>query len=791
MGVIRTFLVTTAVVLAACMAAAESVADPAQWIWEEGAREPNVWVAFRTELDLQTLPVRAPARIAVDSKYWLWINNELIVFEGGLKRGPRPGATWVDEIDLAPYLEPGVNSIAVLVWYWGRDGFSHVDSGHGGLFLELEAAGSTMGTGADWKAMRHPAYLSSTQGEQPNFRLPEHNIRFDARLNTIDGWKSPGFDDSGWPSAVEVGEPPEGPWGELVARRVPMLRFTGVLDPVRTLSVDAGDTRVLIAGLPANLQVTPLIEIEAPPGLLIDIRTDNYTIGASNSVRSEYVTRGGHQTFEALAWFNGDELRFTVPDGVEILRLGYRESGYDTAFAGAFWSSDATLDDLWRKAARTTYVNLRDGFMDCPDRERAQWWGDVVNEMVQAFYAFDPAVNALSEKAIHDLVAWRKNGVILTSPVPSGNFDDELPAQMLAAIGRFGIWQYILHSGDAAILDRVLDSTLDYLALWQEDATGLVVQRPGDWQWFDWGNNIDGEVIENAWYAIALDGAARMARLQGSAGTANELETRLGRLAAGFDDVFWTGSDYRSQDHDGPPDDRANALAVLAGIVPQSRFDAMRSVLMGQRYASPYMERFVLEALFEIGHDDAALARMRLRFGPMVADPATTLWEKWNRDAGSDNHGWAGGPLIVLSSRIAGLAPETPGWTRYRVRPQLAQLSEAGARVETVRGPVSAIHRRSDAEHTLDLTSPAGTTAVVVMPALGLGGGRVYEVSVDGSVVWPSGVDQPVPGVTFVEVTPEGVVFEVIPGEWSFRSRSTPGLLFCDGFEEGDPSAWD
>ena len=32
---------------------------------------------------------------------------------------------------------------------------------------------------------------------------------------------------------------------------------------------------------------------------------------------------------------------------------------------------------------------MRDSYMDCPDRERAQWWGDVVNALGEAFYALD------------------------------------------------------------------------------------------------------------------------------------------------------------------------------------------------------------------------------------------------------------------------------------------------------------------------------------------------------------------------------------------------------------------
>ena len=64
----------------------------------------NVWQCFRNTFDLSVKPSTAIARIAVDSKYWLWVNGRLVVFEGGLKRGPNPQDTYYDQVDIAKYL---------------------------------------------------------------------------------------------------------------------------------------------------------------------------------------------------------------------------------------------------------------------------------------------------------------------------------------------------------------------------------------------------------------------------------------------------------------------------------------------------------------------------------------------------------------------------------------------------------------------------------------------------------------------------------------------------------------
>ncbi|MDR0541479.1 MAG: glycoside hydrolase, partial [Dysgonamonadaceae bacterium] len=78
-----------------------------RWITstDEKVNEPNTWIAYRKDVSVEKVPAAVIARIAVDSKYWLWINGEMVIFEGGLKRGPNPRDTYYDELDIAPFLK--------------------------------------------------------------------------------------------------------------------------------------------------------------------------------------------------------------------------------------------------------------------------------------------------------------------------------------------------------------------------------------------------------------------------------------------------------------------------------------------------------------------------------------------------------------------------------------------------------------------------------------------------------------------------------------------------------------
>ena len=188
-------------------------------------------------------------------------------------------------------------------------------------------------------------------------------------------------------------------WNQLVDRPIPFWKDYGLKPYAKTEM--QGDT-LLRAYLPYNAQITPYIRLKAPAGKCIRIRTDNYRGGSATNVFAEYRTCEGEQTFECKGWMNGHYVLYELPEGVEVLDVKYRETGYDTSFAGSFSCDDPMLTRLWDKSQRTLYITMRDTYMDCPDRERAQWWGDVVNELGEAFYALDEKAHLLTRKGIHD-----------------------------------------------------------------------------------------------------------------------------------------------------------------------------------------------------------------------------------------------------------------------------------------------------------------------------------------------------------------------------------------------------
>lgn len=756
----------------------------AQWIGLSEKSAVNTWLCYRTRVELDAVPEEVIANIACDSKYWLWINGEMAVFEGQLKRGPNPKDTYYDPVDIAEYLKKGENTIAVLVWHFGKHGFSHNNSGKAGLIFDAQAGTQSIRSDSSWKVTRHPAF-GMTGKPHPNFRLPESNVLFDARKDLGD-WTAPAFDDADWQNAAELGKPPCRPWGRLAKRQIPQWIDSGLRNYEQVTKKANKDGSTTVTGkLPYNCHVTPYIKLKAKPGKKIDIRSDNYIVTGNPCVRSEYITKAGPQEFETPAWINGHHIHYKIPKGVEVLEILYRETGYDADVVGMFECDNERLNELWQKSFRTLYVTMRDTYFDCPDRERAQWWGDMVNEMGEAFYVFDAVKGPmLAKKGIYELAKWQRDDKVLYSPIPAGvpkpgnrkvkkkdgTWYRELPRQMLASVGWYGFWTYYWYTGDQQTIVDVYPHVRDYLSLWKLGDDGLVIHRTGDWDWTDWGKHKDVPVLENAWLYLALKGAVEMARLSGNESDIEGYEATMKSIEANFNKTFWDGNQYRSAAHKGLTDDRANAMAVVAGLAKPEYYPAIQEVLKQEYNASPYMEKYVLESLYMMGAADQAVERILKRFAKMIDAPISTLYENFGggedrANHGTINHAWSGGGLTMMHQYIAGVQPTSPGFKTYAVAPQMGPLKELHTRVPTTFGPIDLELKKSEEGLlTMDLKSPRGTTARVVLPVVE----KARTLTVNGTVVWAEGTPGECPaGCTFQGTQNNAIQVELSPGKWS------------------------
>jgi alpha-L-rhamnosidase len=746
----------------------------AQWISKmESQSATNTWLAFRKNVQINDLPDKAIAKIAVDSKYWLWINGKLVIFEGGLKRGPNPLDTYYDAIDIAPHLKKGSNTIAVLVWYFGKDGFTHKSSGKAALIFDCDAGAVKIRSDRTWKSTVLSAYQTA-EAPIPNFRLPESSILFDARKD-IGNWQNEDFDDKTMGGSMELGAAGDYPWNKLVQRSIPFWKDYGLKNYTNKLTfpfISTGDT--IVCDLPYNAQITPYFEIESEENEKIKMCTDNYLYynAGDTGIRAEYITKKGIQKYESLGWINGHKVYYFIPKGVKVIDLKYRETGYNTEFVGNFTSSDPFLNKLWQKAVRSVYVNMRDTYMDCPERERAQWSGDQVHESAQAYYMFSSSSHALARKYLYETIAWQKKNASLFGPVPAGNWDKELPEHIMTSIGHYGVGNYYLNTGDKTTLSDTYEGIKKYLALWEPDGKGTMKLRKGDWTWGDWGKEKDIRLIYNLWYYLAIKSTYQTAMLIGKTDDANRYRSFMESFKNSFNQQFWTGKAYRSPENEGRTDDRVQALAILSDIASAEKYPLLLEVFKQEEHCSPFMEKFVLEAMLKMGYVDEGIARYKKRFSPMVNDTRfTTLWEGWGIGkagfgGGSINHGWGGAGIVVMFQYLCGLTIDLPGYKSFKILPMPGTVKEAAIKVPTVFGNILTQFINLDKRFDLNIEIPKETTAIVGIPNKGY-----KEIFLNNKLVWKNGKYIKNPVTSFIEDgNTKHIKFNMQPGAWNFKA---------------------
>ena len=250
------------------------------WIWTQapemprdrfaamrGALEPSKQThgLFRKTIALDRVPERAPARITADSRYILFVNGREV------NRGPirsQPRRLHYDLLDLAPYLKPGENLIAVLVKFYGTTKSYWMPAqptmtlGRTGVLIMEANLGNGAGedgwlvTDDTWKAIESDAWSEGPPSRGPGGGGIPVEILDAGRLPHA--WQEPGFDDSAWTDAALIvagqrsgaprAQPPSEPYGPLYPRTIALLG--GEIRSPEQLQIETltDQTRVRVTG---------------------------------------------------------------------------------------------------------------------------------------------------------------------------------------------------------------------------------------------------------------------------------------------------------------------------------------------------------------------------------------------------------------------------------------------------------------------------------------------------------------------------------------------------------------
>ncbi|WP_328472346.1 glycoside hydrolase family 78 protein [Actinoplanes sp. NBC_00393] len=570
---------------------------------------------------------------------------------------------------------------------------------------------------------------------------------------------------TGWIAAGIA--PPPNLATKLVGRTAPPIKIMDRFTP-KTVTNPAPGTWVFDFG--QNIVGFPQLELTAgvPAGTTIRISPAE-SLAADGTVDQASLMGGGGRrgtdlfnTYTTAGLSGGESWR---PDfnyfGMQWVQVTGLPSDYvpsvetitglrvqaDTPIAGSVTTSNARVNRIHKMAWYSFAGNMMSVFTDCPGREKLSYPADYTMPMGSIHRNFD--LGAYLRTHERHLVEGQSmadtpmfGNVALKTPVYDwgyeGRFGDEINwGNAIILVPGFLRQLY----GDVATAERYYRQMVafaDYIA--RQKASGNIVDAAlADWVAAD---QTSGKITGTWGYYLMIKELAELARLTGHQADAARYAALAADIKTAFNAAFWDPAQRRYV-ADGKATQAAQALALDAGLVPETERQAVLDALVELVYAfhpegdGPHFSGGtigmapIVGALSAGGRDDVLWDLLQENEQPSygyfmestVANPGgmTTIGERWNR-GDSKNHMILAQIEEWFHAGLAGIRA-ADGSVAYRelvIQPKVVgDLTFVRGSYVTPQGEARSEWKRDGDRLRLTVTVPPNTTAEVWAPTLG------------------------------------------------------------------------
>lgn len=705
----------------------------AQWITHptESALDYGVF-HFRKSFDLAAVPGEFIIHISADNRYRLFVNGQAVCF------GPARcdlGHWFYESIDIAPFLKPGKNLLAAVVWNFGEDKPWAQYTLKTALIVQGNSATEQIvNTGNTWKVFKNKAYQPASADAKETlgqFIVVGPCDRVDAAQYPWN-WENSSFNDVSWSLAktIDVGHPrgvgTDINW-VLTPRRIPLMeqkeqRFASIRRTSGTNIPEgfvSGSAKWII---PANQKVTILFDqgtlTTGYPELLVskgkgsrikliyseamfDSKGDK---GNRNEIEGKQIKGyadiflpdgGANRLFRPLWFRTWKYLQMEVETKGEPIVIDDFKSefaAYPLQEKGAFESDQPELAQIWNTGWHTARLCANETYYDCPYYEQLQYVGDTrIQALISMYVSGD---DRLVRNALLHYDESRFHEGLTQSRYPSAS------PQVIPPFSLF--WVDMVHDywtlrDDTAFVQQFLpgiDQVLNWFIHRIDPKTGLL-GKVEYWNFVDWadewawdnvtrmggspkGGRTDGQSsILTMQLAYALQRAAELNDYFDQPAQAQKYKQLVQVLTQSVRQNCWDGTKNYLAD---TPDKNefsmhAQIFGVLTNTIPENEQKEMVSRIMSdQKLIQPtlYFRFYLTQALKKTGMADRYLSTLGL-WKDMLKAGLTTFAEKQDPTR-SDCHAWSASPNYDFLATVAGIRPASPGFKTIRMEPALGEL---------------------------------------------------------------------------------------------------------------------
>jgi len=414
--------------------------------------------------------------------------------------------------------------------------------------------------------------------------------------------------------------------------------------------------------------------------------------------------------------------------------------------AASFHSSDSTLNAIWDLCKYAIKATSFLGIYVDGDRERIP-------------YEADAYINQLSHYAVDKEFTMARNSHEYLITHPTWPTEWNLQSVLMA-------WNDYLYTGDSRSIAHYYKDLQAKTLMSLTDSTGLISTSNGrltdevkasihrgngalkdivDWPL---STETDGFVftkynaVVNAFHYRSLLIMEKIATDLGKPADAEMYRNKAASVKVAFQKMFFDSN--RKVFVDGIGTDHAslhaNAFALALGLVDSKDINNVLAFIKSRGMAcSVYGSQFLLDGIYDAQDSDYGLSLLtsktdRSWFNMLRVGSTITLeaWDNKYKPNQDWNHAWGAAPANIISRKLMGIAPITPGWTSFVIKPQIGTLTEAQITVPTIKGTIRAAYQQTKDWFVANIEIPGNTTPKVYLP---LKNGSPFKVFMDGKLV--------------------------------------------------------
>ncbi len=629
--------------------------EKSKWIWIDEANKRDTYGEFYDELYYES--GRVVIRLSCDSNYSLYINGR---FADSGQYADYPHYKVYDEFDITPYMNIGRNSIAIVVWYYGKETFMCYYPGNAALRYEVTADGN-MVCQSDESTLSRKSITYRNGYEKIITGQLGYSFLYDA--TKYDGWMTEEKRDF-VPSRIveqelplykraveklEIGNRAE---AELIKRDKNYYLFDLGKEEVGffTLKVKSKTKQKLTIAYGEHINDGCVRRIVGKRDFSVEV-----IVGEGETEYTNYFRRLGLRYFEIHSE-NEIEIEYA-----SILPVFYPLTKKEKHFINPLhqWIYDVSV--------RTLELCMHEHYEDCPWREQCMYAMDSRNQMLCGYYAFGEYIfprESLKLMSKDD----REDG-LLAICTPTAE-DKVIPSFSLFYF--IQVYEYTMYSGDLTLAKEVMpkmESIIETFLNRMENGLVPKFTKSTQWNFYEWADGLEGDhgkespktndCALNCLISIALQYLHKTCGLLGVESSYNETALRLNeKIRATFYNEE-TGLLLNSVEKGGYSE-LVNSLAVVCGVVADKEAERLCEILATDNdltKISLSMLCFKFDALLKVNEEkykDCVIKTIEEKYKHMLDCGATSFWEtelgeKDFDNAGSLCHGWSAMPVYYLS----------------------------------------------------------------------------------------------------------------------------------------------